>query len=211
MKVAQFGADRQIGVAWIANGTFGGELLFRELTQAPDGTLGTKFVPEMIPVMDSRLPWRAAPMTAGVSVASDKIVIHSVEGAGAAYIDNVPQNARITAKITGKGAFGIVLRSDGSMEGGVVLRLIPALHRAEWLPAGSNSLASEPTSSINGVDGLDRSVDLDVIAKDDIFDASINGTRTLVRKEAGLSGNRLFFYVQGGELTISNLAVRPLR
>jgi hypothetical protein len=54
-------------------------------------------------------------------------------------------------------------------------------------------------------------VDLDVIAKDDIFDASINGTRTLVRKEAGLSGNRLFFYVQGGELTISNLAVRPLR
>ncbi|MDQ2773968.1 MAG: hypothetical protein M3Y57_03430, partial [Acidobacteriota bacterium] len=210
MKVAQFGADRRIGVAWIANGTFGGELLFRELTQSPDGTLGTKFVPEMIPPVDSPLPWRAAPMTAGASIASGRIVIHAV-GAGAAYIDNVPQNARITAKIAGKGNFGIVLRSVGNMEGGVALKLLPALHRAEWLPAASNSLASEPSSSINGVDGLDRSVDLDIVAKGDIFDASINGTRTLVRKEAGLNGNRLFFYVQGGELTISNLTVRPLR
>ncbi len=201
MKVAQFGADRQIGVAWIANGTFGGELLFRELTQSPDGTLGTKFVPEMIPAMDSPLPWRAAPMTPGVSITPGGIVIHTVEGTGAAYIDHVPQNARITAKLTGKGTFGIVLRSVGSMEGGVALKLVPALHRAEWLPAASNSLANEPSSSINGVDGLDRSIDLDIVAKGDIFDASINGTRTLVRKEAGLNGDRLFFYVQGGELT----------
>ncbi len=211
MKVAQFGADRQIGVAWIANGTFGGELLFRELTQSPDGTLGTKFVPEMIPATDSPFAWRSAPVTAGISIKPGHIVIHAEGGTGAAYIDNVPQNARITASVSGKGTFGIVLRSEGTMEGGVAFKLFPASHRAEWLPAASNSLASDPSSSIEGIDGLDRSISLDVIAKGDIFDASINGTRTLVRKEPGLNGKRLFFYVQGGELTVSNLVIRRVQ
>lgn len=64
MKTAAFGADRRIGVAWLGTRAgdkddgkpqWGGHLLCREIIQHPDGTLGSKFVPEMTPI-DHRSP-----------------------------------------------------------------------------------------------------------------------------------------------------------
>jgi hypothetical protein len=48
--VAPFGANRRIMVGWLKHiYGWGGWLVFRELVQNSDGTLGTKWVPEIIP------------------------------------------------------------------------------------------------------------------------------------------------------------------
>lgn len=48
-KTAPFGSDRRIICGWTREHGFGGHAVFHELLRRPDGTLGEKFVPEMIP------------------------------------------------------------------------------------------------------------------------------------------------------------------
>ena len=63
-KTAGFANGRRIAAAWIpsrkddkdnAREIFGGNAVFRELIQHEDGTLGTKFPPEMIPATGASL------------------------------------------------------------------------------------------------------------------------------------------------------------
>lgn len=61
MKTAPWKDGRRIGVGWSATPEkgggcflFGGRTLFRELVQEKDGSLGTAFVPEMLPVKNRR-------------------------------------------------------------------------------------------------------------------------------------------------------------
>ena len=48
-KTAPFGKDRRIICGWTREHGFGGHAIFHELIRHKDGTLGEKFVPEMIP------------------------------------------------------------------------------------------------------------------------------------------------------------------
>ena len=59
LKTAAFTGDRRLGVAfltWHLPHAWGGNALFREIVQHPDGTLGTKFPAEMIPASGPSLP-----------------------------------------------------------------------------------------------------------------------------------------------------------
>ena len=49
MKTAPFTMNRRIGVSFIPEGGWGGDLVFREIVQRSDGTLGTGTPPEMVP------------------------------------------------------------------------------------------------------------------------------------------------------------------
>jgi len=51
MKTAAFTGDRRIGVAFVprARDVYGGRVIFRELTQRPDGSLATHWPPELKP------------------------------------------------------------------------------------------------------------------------------------------------------------------
>ena len=51
-KVAPFNDDRRICCTWTNWGGWAGSLIFHELIQYPDGALGEKFVPEMLPPTD---------------------------------------------------------------------------------------------------------------------------------------------------------------
>jgi len=212
MKTARFGTDRRIGVAFVAKGEFGGVLAFRELTQLPDGTLGTRFVSEMIPAVGTPLTWEATALTSSAQIEKDRIRIRAADGLGAVAIENVPQNVRITAtlSVTRRADFGVVLRGAGNFSDGLELMLRPALRGAEWRLLNVNSLNVDPFASIGGVEDLDRPVTLDIIGKDDVFDVCINGVKTLIDRQQGLKGNRLFLFVQGGDLTVTALVVRPL-
>ncbi|MBR2583900.1 MAG: hypothetical protein IKE64_00520 [Thermoguttaceae bacterium] len=54
-KTAPFGPDRRIICGWTREHGFGGHAVFHELVRHDDGTLGEKFVPEMIPATGSPL------------------------------------------------------------------------------------------------------------------------------------------------------------
>ncbi len=54
MKTAEFKGNRRLAVGFVAEQGFGGQLLFRELVQNRDGSLGTRFPREMIPALAVR-------------------------------------------------------------------------------------------------------------------------------------------------------------
>jgi hypothetical protein len=66
--------------------------------------------------------------------------------------------------------------------------------------------------AVGGVTGIDRSFTLDMIVKDDLVDACIDGRRTIItRNRTRLTGDRLFFFVDHGDVTFDEIRVRPLR
>ncbi|MDO4629144.1 MAG: LamG-like jellyroll fold domain-containing protein [Planctomycetia bacterium] len=52
-KTAPYGENRRITVGWTRQFGFGGAVVFHEVIQLPDGQLGTRFVPEMMPKTDA--------------------------------------------------------------------------------------------------------------------------------------------------------------
>ena len=214
MKTAAFQNNRRIGVAFVAQNGYGGHLIFRELVQNPDGTLGTRFPPEMIPAVGNSIAWHAQPLTAGTVVNEQSVTIHAEEGFGAAALDKVPPNVRLSLVLRPSAtttAFGVTLRGKGNYEGGVELRLEPFRHRVSWRAAETKSLAEDPLATIDQVAGLDKLVSLEIVAKESIFDVCINKQRTAIHRAITPGGDRLFLFAAGGEVTVDKLEIRPLQ
>jgi len=198
------------------NTYFGGELLVRELIQHPDGTLGTRWLPEMIPATGPSLtpPFR---VVAGQAVLEgDTIRVRSAEGFAAGAFEGVPQDLRITMRVkagTGTKHFGLCVRGAGDYASGCELQFEPARQRAQFAPVADGQMAKEAGNwrAIGGVTGLTELFMLDVIVKDDLVDACIGDRRTLItRNRSRLTGDRLFFFVNQGEVVFEDIRVRLL-
>jgi hypothetical protein len=199
------------------NAYFGGELLVRELIQHPDGTLGTKWLEEMIPQSGQplKLPFKA---TAGdASAEGNAIRLSAPEGFAAGAFDGVPQNVRVTLRVKAKAGtrhFGLCVRGLRDYATGCELQFEPARQRVQFAPVADGQMAKEPGNwrAVGGVSGLDQPFLLDLIVKDDLVDACIDSRRTLItRNRAKLTGDRLFFFVNQGEVAFEEIRVRPLR
>jgi len=109
--------------------------------------------------------------------------------------------------------FGLCVRAERARQTGCELRFAPAEGRVWFAPAPGDHSAEppDPWMAIDGVTGLERPFTLDLIVKDDLVDACIDGSRTLItRNRAGLSGDELLFFVEDGDVTFGDLQVRPL-
>ena len=153
-KTAPFGPDRRIYVSWLPDGGWGGDMVFRELVRLPDGRLGTRFVPEMMPSeealrpIDGRLPEaeQGVHLTARLEPAPDGAVT------AIRFLGNVPGEPVLSLRLDSGS------RSVGISEGGEVL------------------------AQIDLVEGLDRATDVTVVLCRDIIDVCIGGTRTLITR-----------------------------
>ncbi|MCA0455042.1 MAG: family 43 glycosylhydrolase [Chloroflexi bacterium] len=211
MKTAAFTGNRRIGVAYLAcrrdekdNGErmYAGHTLFREIIQHEDGTLGTKFAPEMVPAYGDKLDLPYSPMTMEVTGSASSIDIRAVEGQAVAALDNVPQNARISLTVkpaANSVEFGLWLRGSGDMERGYPLTVLPYERKVTL-----------NQQSVSCVDGLDQPFTLEIILKDDIIDVCVDGRRCLIDRCYDLNGSRLFFFAQNAEVTFDNIEVAPL-
>lgn len=180
-KTAAFTNNRRLYASWLPEGGFGGCIVFREVIQHPDGTLGMKFVPEMIPATGEPI---ALPREVRVS---------TPEGEALA----LPRNARFTARLqpsAGASAFGLRLR-------GREIRFRPASGRIEIAKG----------ASLSGVEGLDRPFTLDLILKDDILDLCVDNRRTLIMRVPDKEGGGVSLFCDSGEVRFDSLEVRPLR
>lgn len=153
-KTAAYKNGRRIICGWTNEHGFGGHAVFHELIRNPDGTLGEKFVPEMIP-------------KTGAAVFSKR----NLSGESRT-VENLPGEFRLRATLDFDPA-----ERDNLMEWSVLLheaenrkdalRLVPA-ERAVYLGG----------VKIERVDFTKSPLTVDLIVKDDLADVCVNDCRT---------------------------------
>jgi hypothetical protein len=196
-KTAAFG-KRRIYVSWLPEGGWGGCAVFREVIQHPDGTLGTRFPPEMTP--ESGPPVSLRPANPGPE---GWIEAAARDAPGEAVLGGLPRNALITARIVPgpeAAAFGLRFGSAAGRRGSE-LRFDARQRRAQ---IGDKA-------AIHEVDGLDRPFRLEVVLKDDLLDVCVDGRRTLISRVPRDRGDGLTVFAEKGRVAVEKLVVRPLR
>jgi hypothetical protein len=214
MKTAPFGegpSPRRIGAAWIGwraedkdTGCllWGGQAVLRELVQHADGTLGTRFVPELIPPSGAPVPLAADALTRGVTVGVDSVTLDDPESLAVAAFSGLPDDYRLRCRLVPQAPtarFGLGLRGVGRFEGQAAL----AIH-------GHLGVVTLGEQRLERVAGLEAPFELDVIVRGDLFDVCIGGARCLINRLPEQRGDKLFFIVENGAVTLEGLRVEPL-
>jgi hypothetical protein len=211
-KAAAFTGNRRICVGFSRYEGWGMNLVFRELIQNADGTLGTKFPPEMIPASGKTLSLPFTAVKAETAQEKDKITVKAPGGFGIAMLTSVPRNVRVTCLVTpqpGVSTFGLALCGSGEYEKGYEVLFIPSRKQVRTGEVSAGNPGRCNGESITVTD-LDRPFTLDIIVKEDIVDVEIDRRRTLLGRYWNPESDRLFFFAGNGEVTFSDLQVRPL-
>lgn len=203
-KTAPFGEGRRIYVTWLPKGGWGGELVFRELLQLPDGRLGTHFVPELMPPTGD--PVRLALGGHGSGVRLD-----ATAGPAVAEVGGLPRDYVLTARVKpGPKAtrLGLTLRRAG--EAGVDVRLTPLGRSVEIGPAGPTGLGTGVTQRIEAVEGLGGEFGIEIVVLRDIVDVCVGGRRTIIARTSALEGDALQLFAEGDAVEFADVRVRPI-
>jgi len=223
-KAVEFTGNRRLNVGFIFDKItlWGGHLVIHELIQYPDGSLGSKFVPELIPASGEPQQMTFAALSPQASGDRDKITINADKKFAAAALDGVARNIRITLRVVpqpGVRSFGLCLRGKGDYEDGCELRFEPARKRVQFGIPQNHGPANDSTEpiidsrnfAIQNVVKLDQPFTLDIIVKNDLVDVCIDGRRTMLsRRDPEPTGDRLFFFSREGGVTFESIVVRPL-
>jgi hypothetical protein len=212
VKTASFKNDRRIAAAWVPNRyqskdneheIFGGNSLFREVIQEPDGTLDTKFPPEMIPETSAPLKIDLEAMLKATKTGPASVELSDGSGVASARIKDIPQNVRITLEVEPVGAneeFGLLLKSDKDANDGYKLNI-----------SAANQTVELGNTAIQGVQGLSKPITIDIITKDGILDVDIDHRRTIVNRTYDLKGDVIWLYAKHGKVKFKNIIIRPLQ
>ena len=226
-KTAPFTGNRRIAVGWIGDRNWGGNIVLLEMVQRADGSLGTKFLLEMIPASGEPMDLALRPLTGEISGNDKRLGVQMDQGFGCAMMSGVPQDARITVTVhpqPGVTGFGLCLRGSGRYEQGVELQFQPSNGRVQFGKPNKGGLGSRSSDLAGGWNGwnwsapaiqavscLDRSFALDIIAIGSIVHVEIDDQRTIITRRKDCEGDRIFFFVQGGEVAFEDIQVRPLK
>jgi len=213
MKTAPFG-DRRIGVAWIGTRKgdtdtgarqWGGNLVLREIVQHPDGTLGTRFVPEVMPTSRQPLDLPISAMTTNVTCSASAVRGGSSQGLAMAAVTGVPRACRITVRVDPRGSgarlapeFGLRLRSTGQYVDGYDLRFRP-----------HDATVALQDAGLAQVHEIKHPFSLDIVAYEDIIDVCIAGQRCLINRLPERQGKCLLLYSHDGPVSFENIKVVP--
>ncbi|CAG5017949.1 hypothetical protein DYBT9275_05877 [Dyadobacter sp. CECT 9275] len=210
-KTANFKDNRRIVSGWIPsrrddkdeNGeSFGGNQVFRELTQLADGTLSSKFPAELIPPTGPALPIKISADLNAALEANNIVSINSPNGTGAAHLAGIPRRCRITMEIepTGRNEeYGFVARSDEKADKGYRITF-----------SAINKMVQLGDTEIKAVDGLDKPMKIDLILHDDIIDLNIDGKRCIVNRTVEQKGGYFWLYAKHGQVKFKNVKISPI-
>ncbi len=221
-KMHEFKDHRALAAGWVAFPGWGGNIVVRELVQSPNGDLGLKFVPEMMPACGPPLTLKMAARRGDVR--GDFAALRVCAGQKLAYaaVDKVPHDSRIRFTVRpGRGveAFGVCLCGAGDYQAGSELAFRPAANHVQFAHPHEGGLGQkQPVVTVMAsdlgalppVEGLDEPFTLDILIKDRILDVCIGNRRTFIARRADPGGQRLFFFAQGGEVVFEQIDVRPL-
>lgn len=164
MKSAAFKNNRHILVGFLQHDQrYGGDLVYRELVQDKDGTLGTTIPRELaIPA--------AAPKPSPT--------IHLDEENRTAEIRHPGDHFRVSARIQPKAhsSYAISIGSRAAPQDAERLLFDPAMQQVTWI----QSDGSAARATLGEVDDLDATTSITLTFYGTVADLSINGHRTLI-------------------------------
>jgi hypothetical protein len=171
---------------------FGGNSLFREITQEPDGTLNTKFPAEMVPETGKELKLTLKTDLDASLISNNSIAINAPGAVGSAHLQGLPYNCKITMEIEPVGLneeYGLILQSNDKAKNGYGFTI-----------DANNRTVSLGDTKIAGVTGLNKAIKLTIVMKDGILDADIDGRRTIVNRT----------YDQHGKVAFKSIKISPI-
>jgi beta-fructofuranosidase len=243
MRTAEWKNNRRLGVAFIRsrkenrNGgdwCYAGNVVFRELIQQTDGTLGVRFVPEMMPPTGESLPLG---FSGGNATEADNVALPAD---ARAVVRHVPLNAQIAFAVRfspGSSRFSLHLRGDDRGTGGAKLawdlkamrislegegghNAPPTGRPPNIVPLGQDEcvtpLAERPHSTHAGPEPTRAAPDpdhahrIEIIMLGDIIDVCIDDRSCLIDRVPDARGSVLTFACDGGGAEITDLSIRPI-
>lgn len=203
-EIAAFTGNRFLCAGFLGGLPYGTMTVFRELVQHPDGTLGMKFPAEMVP--SSGPPIRLDRVSADDGASGDAQTLRIAAGDAVKRIvfSGLPRNARITLRAkaaTDTQEFGLAMRA----------KTIDGPCNAVFLRPRDQQVQIDHGPQIRNVPGLDGTITLDIVVKDDWVDVCVDNRRTLIGHVADLDGDQLVLFCKNGEVAVDGLEVRPLR
>lgn len=202
-KAAEFTGNRRIMAGFFGDVGWG-NIVMRELVQDADGTLGTRFVPEMIPPSGPPL---------ALKTPVNPTRLEAGQGRRQILIENVPDDTRVTLTLVPQGkvkAFGVRLRTTDGECDGTEFHLVPGTGRVSFSARTSSGGPNGTGPAMEGLRGLDQPVRLDIICSHDIVDVEMNGRHTLVNRYWNPKGDQLGIWVEDGALLVKDVEIRPL-
>ena len=204
-KTGAFTGNRRIYAGFLNDDGWGGNLVMRDLVQHDDGTLSTRFVPEMIPACGEPIALKNA---------AAPVLLESKQGRRQLLFDAIPNDVRITLTLAPQGArtYGVRLRTTDGERDGTEFCLTPGTGRAHFSVSTHSGSAGHTHGgpAITGLRGLDQPVRLDIICRHDLVDVEVNGRHTLINRFWNPRGDRFGVWVEDGTLTVRDLVIRPL-
>ena len=141
--VAEFKNNRRILAGFLTGPDFewGGYLVFRELIQMADGSLGLKWPDEMRPAMRGRVELK---IRVGNRISQDTSIEIHAGSENRATLENMQQCLHLSARITpGQGTSHIAIAGLGENGEGCSLSFLLKRARAQWSTAKKNQLPGE--------------------------------------------------------------------
>ena len=138
-----------------------------------------------------------------VSQSDNSYTFNTGYGLTASFIKDVPVNCRITMEIEpldNYDEYGLYLRANDDAGEGYKLAV-----------SANESSVTLADTRIAAVDGLGGKVKLDIVMKDDIIDASIDGRRCIVNRVINHKGHFLWLYAKFGKVVFRSVTVAPLK
>jgi hypothetical protein len=196
MKAAEFTGNRRLLVGFVQDkyNQYGGDLLFRELVQQSDGSLGTRLPKEMeFPVLSHR------------SIADAHLdASHSV-----VQLPDLGEHAQITATIRNdtQSAFAVAIGSAASMRSAEQLVFDPKARTVGWI----GSMGVPGHARLDDVTDLTGPVTITLTLYGTLADLSINGHRTLIHRLPVLEQPHISFIDKGVTMDISGITESVLK
>jgi hypothetical protein len=213
-KVAPFRDGRMIAAAFLRHSGWGGDVVFRELLQEEDGTLGARFVPEMIPRTGNDLPLATTP-DAATAISGDTVTAGGLNGFRAIPLTGIPRDVRISFQVVPDEQatrFGIGLRSTADRSRCLELRLEPAGAKAGLFAVdGDREKANAPDIHQRHLLGkIDTPLTIDIVCRRDVVDVEIGGRRTLIQRYWNPGSDRIYLFAEGGDVRFKDIRICPL-
>jgi len=215
-RTAEFSGNRRLAVGflqWKRNDrdeedyVYAGNAVFRELIQDPDGTLWTRFVPEMMP------PTVAAKVCAldgaPIPLFDSPEELEAGDAMRLARVSDVPADAILRLHLkpkAGTGEFGLLLRADEKLENGYRLLFTPAQKKVVLQRVGDNT---DPRAVVFDVE-VEEGVDVVICMKEALIDVCLNERHTLIERAFNHRGTNLGLFVRNGAVSVESLSIAEI-
>jgi len=212
-KTAEFTGNRRIIAGWIptkrenkdyGREQFGGNVVLREAIQLPNGDLTTKFPDEALLATGAPVNINLVASENATKSSFDQVFIDAPAAIGGAFIAHMPYSCRITLEIEPNGSneeYGLFLRANEKANDGYKLSFSP---NSQIVRLGNDAW-------IETVQGLDKTIKVDIVMKEDIIDVNIDNKRCIVNRLPEKKGDHLWFFARNGKVNFSNIKLYPLQ